>query len=408
MTLVDRSAFAGVRVVELAQFVFVPGGGAILADLGAEVIKIEEPASGDPYRSLKINDGRQTASANLAMEQNNRGKKSLAIDLKSPEGREAFFKLIASADVFLTSIRPGAIERLGLGIDALRAHNPKLIYVRGNGTGFEGEEADRAGYDASCFWARGGFAEVLRPQDVERPINPRPALGDHAGSSNIALGIAAALFRRERTGEPSVVEVSLLSTANWILSADLVLAKVPGYSPIAQSANMRLQPLTRSYRCSDDRWVQLMFLDPARYWAGLCERLGCPELIDDPRFATVEDRAENGMLLYDLLSEVFARRTAREWGQAFAGWDAPWEYIQSISEVAEDPQAVANGHFFDVEVSDGSKVTLVTGPVRIDGSAAPAQPRRAPLKGEHSMELLEEVGISREDLDRLQRSGTIA
>jgi len=408
MTLVDRSTFAGVRVVELAQFVFVPGGGAILADLGAEVIKIEEPALGDPYRSLKINDGRQTASANLAMEQNNRGKKSLAIDLKSSEGREAFFKLIASADVFLTSIRPGAIERLGLGVEALRAHNSKLIYVRGNGTGFEGEEANRAGYDASCFWARGGFAEVLRPQDVERPINPRPALGDHAGSSNIALGIAAALFRRERTGEPSVVEVSLLSTANWILSADLVLAKVPGYNPAVQSATMRLQPLTRGYRCSDGRWVQLMFLDPARYWPGLCDRLGCPELIDDTRFSTVEGRAENGVLLYELLSEVFARHTAREWGQAFAGWDAPWEYVQSISEVAEDPQVIANGHFFDVEVTDGTKVTLVTGPVRIDGSAAPALPRRAPLKGEHSIELLEEVGLAREELDRLQRNGIIA
>ena len=140
----DKSTFAGVRVIELAQFVFVPAAGAILADHGAEVIKIEEPKQGDPYRSLKINDGRQTASANLSIQCNNRGKKSMAIDLKSAEGREVFLRLIASADVFLTSIRPDAIERLGLGVQALRQYNPKLIYVRGNGVGFRGPEAEFA------------------------------------------------------------------------------------------------------------------------------------------------------------------------------------------------------------------------------------------------------------------------
>jgi len=403
----DTSTFAGVRVVELAQFVFVPGGGAILADLGAEVIKIEEPKGGDPYRSLKINDGRQTASANLAMEQNNRGKKSLAVDLKTPEGREVFLKLIETADVFLTSIRPGAIERLGLGVEALRARNPKLIYVRGNGTGFRGEEADRAGYDASCFWARGGFAEALRPKDYPQPISPRPALGDHAGSANIALGVAAALFRRERTGQPSVIDVSLLSTATWILSADLVLSRVPGYTEKVASQNVSRQPLTRAYRCSDGRWIQLMFLDPDRYWPGLCERLGRPELARDPRYATVDLRAEHGLELYEVLSEAFAARPARVWGEAFHGWDAPWEFIQSISEVGQDPQVRANGHFFEVEVSDGAKVELVTGPVFVDGSAAPANPRRAPLKGEHTDELLSSAGVDAAMLDRLRTSGVI-
>jgi crotonobetainyl-CoA:carnitine CoA-transferase CaiB-like acyl-CoA transferase len=401
-------AFSGVRVVELAQFVFVPGGGAILADLGAEVIKIEEPKGGDPYRSLRINDGRQTGSANLAMEQNNRGKKSLAIDLKSKEGRAVFLRLIETADVFLTSIRPGAIERLGLGVEALRKVNPKLIYVRGNGTGFQGQEKDRAGYDASCFWARGGFAEALRPKDHARPIQPRPALGDHAGSANIALGVATALLRRERTGEPSVIDVSLLSTATWILSADLVLSKVPGYTEKVANSNITQQPLTRSYRCADDRWIQLMFLDPQRYWPGLCERLGRPDLIEHPRYATIDLRAQHGLEVYDVLSEVFARKPARAWGDAFAGWDAPWEFIQSIPEVAEDPEVLANGHFFQVEVSDGTKVDLVTGPITVDGSAAPANPRRAPLKGEHTHELLGGLGLDTAELERMQRDGVIA
>ncbi len=404
----DRAAFAGVRVVELAQYVFVPGGGAILADFGAEVIKIEEPKGGDPYRSLQINDGRQTPSANLAMELNNRGKKSLALDLKSPEGREVFFQLIATADVFLTSIRPDAIERLGLGVDALRKHNPKLIYVRGNGLGFHGEEANRPGYDASCFWARGGFADVLRARGAEHPVHPRPALGDHAGAANMALGVATALFRRERTGQPSVIDISLLSTAMWILSADLTLSATPGYNERVAGANVTQQPLMRAMRCSDGRWLQLMLLDPARYWPGLCERIGHPELIDHPRYATVALRAENGVELYDVLAGIFARKPARVWGEALAGWDAPWEYIQSISEVAQDPQARANGYLFDVEVSDGTKVQLVAGPMSIDGSPAPIDPRRAPLKGEHTDDLLGGLGLDPARLERLRADGVIA
>jgi crotonobetainyl-CoA:carnitine CoA-transferase CaiB-like acyl-CoA transferase len=404
----DASAFAGVRVIELAQFVFVPGGGAILADLGAEVIHVEAPEGGDPYRALRVNDGRQTGSANLSMEQNNRGKKSLALDLKATEGREILLRLIATADVFLTSLRPSAIERLGLGVEALRAHNPKLIYVRGNGTGFNGPGADRAGYDASCFWARGGFADVLRPTGHEEPVLPRPALGDHAGSISVALGVAAALFRRERTGVPSVVDTSLLSTATWILSADLVLSQAPGYVQSVPKERLALSPLTRQYRCADDRWITLMLLDPQRYWPQLCERLGRPELASDPRFATNELRARNGAEVYDVLSAIFAERPARAWGEAFAGWDAPWEFVQSIPELARDTEARANGHYFDVEVSDGAKVELVAGPVAIDGSPSPPAPRRAPLLGEHTRDLLGELGFDVAEVERLGRDGVIA
>lgn len=158
----NNTMFQGVRVVELAQFVFVPAASVVLADLGAEVIKIEA-ITGDPYRTLRIADGRQTKSANLAMEQNNRGKKSLAVDLKTPEGRELLLKLIETADIFLTSLRPAALERLSLGVEELQRRNPRLIYARGNGFGFKGPDADRPGYDASAFWARGGFAHMLTP-----------------------------------------------------------------------------------------------------------------------------------------------------------------------------------------------------------------------------------------------------
>ena len=402
-----RSAFAGVRVVELAQYVFVPAAGALLADFGAEVIKIEEPARGDPYRSLQINDGRRTGSANLSMEQNNRGKKSLGLDLKSPEGREVFFTLIETADVFVTSLRPSAVERLGLGVEALRRRNPKLIYVRGNGVGFRGAEPDRPGYDASCFWARGGFADVLRPPGVEHPVGPRPALGDHAGAANVALAIATALFRRERSGQPSVVDVSLLSTALWILSADIVLTQVPGYDEAARRGSTSQHPLMRAYQCQDGRWLLLMLLDPARYWPGLCERIGRPELIGDPKFETVALRAQNAAELSEVLAGVFAERPAHAWGEAFEGWDAPWEYVQSIGQVAKDPEARANGYFFDVEVSDGTKVELVAGPIAIDGDPAPATPTRAPLLGEHTAEILTGLGLETAAIERLRAQGVV-
>jgi crotonobetainyl-CoA:carnitine CoA-transferase CaiB-like acyl-CoA transferase len=405
--VLDRSAFAGVRVIELAQYVFVPAGGALLADFGAEVIKIEEPGAGDPYRSLQINDGRRTGSANLSMEQNNRGKKSLGLDLKSAEGREVFFQLIETADVFVTSLRPSAIERLGLGVEALRARNPQLIYVRGNGVGFRGAEPDRPGYDASCFWARGGFSDVLRPPGVEQPVGPRPALGDHAGAGNIALAIATALFRRERSGQPSVIDVSLLSTAMWILSADIVLTQVPTYDSRGGRGQTTNHPLMRPYQCQDGRWLLLMLLDPARYWPGLCERVGRPELIHDPRFATVELRSKNGAELFEVLSAVFAQRAAPAWGEAFKGWDAPWEFVQSIADVARDPEARANGSFFDVEVSDGTKVELVAGPLSIDGDPTPVVPRRAPLLGEHTHEILTGLGLDGATIDRLKSQGAV-
>jgi crotonobetainyl-CoA:carnitine CoA-transferase CaiB-like acyl-CoA transferase len=398
--------FNGVRVVELAQYVFVPAAGAVLADLGAEVIKIEA-LNGDPYRTLRIADGRQTKSANLAMEQNNRGKKSVAIDLKCAAGRELLLQLIETADIFLTSLRPAALERLALGIEELRARNARLIYVRGNGFGFEGPDANRPGYDASAFWARGGFAHVLTPRG-QPPIRPRPALGDHAGAMNIAFGMAAALFNRERTGEGSLVEISLLSSAMWILSADIALSQAVGENAAARFAKEGRYPLTRPYETGDGRWIQLMFLDPDRYWPGLCQRIGRTDLLSDPRFLDAEHRTENGDLLSAEIAAAFREKTLAECCAAFDGWDAPWELIKTINEVAEDPQATANGYLFKVQVADGSDVTVVAGPVAFNGAAVPREPRCSPDLGQHTAEILGSIGVSAEYLDDCREKKVIA
>jgi crotonobetainyl-CoA:carnitine CoA-transferase CaiB-like acyl-CoA transferase len=401
------AVFSGVRVVELAQFVFVPAAGALLADQGAEVIHIEPPGSGDPYRTLKIADGRATKSANLSMELNNRGKKSVAIDLKSPAGREIFLRLIETADVFLTSLRPQAIDGLDLGIDALRARNPRLIYVRGNGLGFRGAEANKAGYDASAFWARGGFAHVLNAEGAAAPLRPRPALGDHASAVSVAYGIAGALFKRAQTGAPSVVDISLLASAMWILSADIVLSQVQSPEQMAALGKGSRFPLTSAYKTRDGRFIQLMLLDPERYWAPLCQIIGREDLRGDPRFASVRLRVDNGAALIVEIGAAVALRDWAEWQPIFDAWDAPWELVKTIHEVAADPQAAANGYLFDVAVSDGTPVTLVAGPVGFDGQSAPIDPQRAPLLGEHTDEILGAIGIAPDALAALRASCVI-
>lgn len=398
--------FKGVKVLELAQFVFVPAAGAVLADLGADVIKIEM-TEGDPYRRLKITDGRQTKSANLAMELNNRGKRSLAIDLKTDEGRELFLKLVETADIFLTSIRPAALRRLGLTVEVLRARNPRLIYAHGNGLGFRGDQADRAGYDASCFWARGGFAHMLSTPG-QRPTRPRPALGDHAGAMNVAFGLASALFHRERTGEATTVEVSLLSSAMWILSADVTMGAALSDEQLAKLANPGRHALTSSYGTADGRYLQLMFLDPERYWPQLCRRTGCEHLLDDPRFTTVESRVEHGEALLAALDDAFAARTLDEWRAAFAGWDAPWEVVQDLRELVTDPQGIANDALFEVVVEDGTPVTVVSGPVSFGGSPLPPAPRCAPAMGRDTAEVLAEIGLDETAIAGFAARGVVA
>ena len=228
----QADAFEGVRVIELAQWVFVPVAGALLADWGADVVRIER-IEGDPYRGLATQGiGTDSGGVNLSVALANRGKRSIAIDLQQPEGLAVLHELLERADVFLTSLRPAALGRLGLDADTLRARYPRLVYSRGHGYGVRGPDADHPGYDASAFWSRGGVAHVLTPPDLEYPINQRGAMGDRNGAMSLAFGTAAALLRRERTGQGSVVDVSLLATAMWTLSSD-VLAALQGASPSA-------------------------------------------------------------------------------------------------------------------------------------------------------------------------------
>ncbi len=393
--------FSGVRVIELAQYVYVPGAGVLLADQGAEVIKIET-IDGDPYRTLKAGGDRNLGNINIAMEQNNRNKKSIALDLKSEEGREALLRLVETADVFLTSLRPKAIKGLRLEIDDLRARNPKLIYVRGNGAGFRGAEADRPGYDASAFWARGGACYAFtRPG--EQPTSPRPAYGDHTGSMALAWGIAGALFKRAMTGEPSVVENSLLATATWVLSGDLTMVQLPHYE--THPARSMRRALTYSYAARDGKMIQLMILNAPARWEALCGILGLDAA--DPRFASDEARSANTDALIEVLQDIFARRDFAEWQALLESIDIPWELISSIVDVANDPQVHANGMMRKMDVGE-VKVDIVAGPTAFDGEQFSHEPVSSPVLGAHTAELLGEVGYDAGAIADLKARGVAA
>jgi crotonobetainyl-CoA:carnitine CoA-transferase CaiB-like acyl-CoA transferase len=368
----------------------------MMADQGAEVIKVEPP-EGDPYRALKIGDGRETGGVNLAMEQNNRNKKSLALDLKSPEGREALLKLVETADVFLTSLRPRAIKALRLEVADLRGRNPKLIYVRGNGLGFKGSEADKPGFDASSFWARGGMCYAMtRPG--QQPTPPRPALGDHIGSLSLAYGISAALFKRAMTGEPSVVETSLLATAVWVLSGDVTYSQNPGYRVHGMQATR--PPLKFGYHTRDGRIIQLMLLDPRPHWGPFCRMLGLPELVDDPRFVDNEARMQHADELIGLIQERIGSKDWADW-QPFAAWDAPWELISTIDDVVQDPQVHANQMILPMTAGE-RRIRVVAGPTAFDGIPAPDALRPSPALGAHTDALLGELGYAPEAIADLR------
>ncbi|MGA9493940.1 MAG: CoA transferase [Mycobacterium sp.] len=401
----DQGPFEGVRVVELAQWVFVPVAGALLADWGADVIRIER-LEGDPYRGLATQGiGTDRDGVNLSMALANRGKRSIALNLRHESGLAALHELLASADVFLTSLRPGALSRLGLDADTLRERYPSLIYARGHGFGVRGPDANQPGYDSSAFFARGGVSHILTPPERDYPITQRGAMGDRNAAMALAFGIAAALLKRNKTGAGSIVDVSLLATAMWMLSSDLLSVLNGGTAEPVGGRGPMVNPLTGNYRTKDGRHIQLMFLQGDRYWAEFCRVVGRDDLIDNPRFTDLAARRVNSEACVAELDSVFARRTLAEWKELLAKLDAPWAPVQSVAEVIEDPQVHANGYVGEVRLDDGQAYRLPSVPVQLDEQAPPL--RRAPEHGEHTEALLQELGYDWDQISKLMEDGVI-
>jgi crotonobetainyl-CoA:carnitine CoA-transferase CaiB-like acyl-CoA transferase len=400
----------GVKVVEVAGWTFVPAGGGVLADWGADVIKIEHPETGDPQRGLSIGTvgAKGVGGVSFAIEQPNRSKRSLGLNIATDEGRDLLLRLVAKADVFLTNLLPDRLSRLRLTVEDLRAVNPKIIIARGTGQGVRGAEADKAGFDGSSYFSRGGVAHMLMEQNMEWPPMQRPAFGDILGGFALASGIAAALFKRERTGDPSVIDVSLLGMAAWHLSPDLVAAGLLGEENLPRfTADDMPNPIVNYYKTADGRFVQLMMLQGDRFWPEVCALIERPDLVSDARFATGKDRFVNRAECIALLRAAFAARPLAEWRERMAALEGAWAVVQTPAEVLRDPQVLANGYIRAVTAKDGETAyDLVANPVQFDET--PPELTRAPDAGEHTDEILEkELGLDWDAIVALKLNNTV-
>jgi len=404
----------GVKVVELAQFTFTPASGGVLADWGADVIKVEHHESGDSQRGLVTIMGMEQAGSKTffpIMEGPNRGKRSIGLDIASEGGREVLEKLIKEADVFVTNFREPTRKALRIEVEDVRAINPQVIYVRGTGMGVRGEEGASGGYDQTAYWARAGSADGVTPEDYGRLIGmPTGAYGDNIGGQTIAGGIAAALYAREATGEPSIVDVSLLSVGVWAMSYGINHSFVhggpmPKYLPEGRYGSAR-NPLSGGpYKTSDGRWVQLGMLQPGRYWVDFCQRIGAAGLTNDPRFDTTEKVMSNAWEAGEELAKVIAGLTLEEFKERMKGAQGQWAIIQNAYEAGMDPQVRANGLIAQVTDLEGIERELVLNPVQFDET--PPKITRGPAFAEHTDEILTELGYTTEQLIDLKLANAV-
>jgi crotonobetainyl-CoA:carnitine CoA-transferase CaiB-like acyl-CoA transferase len=398
---------SGIRVLEVASWTYVPIAGAVLAEWGADVIKIEHPETGDPQRGLVTSGLVPQGGVAHMVELPNRGKRSVGLDIKSQEGHGLLLRLAAQCDVFLTNVLPAQRARLRIDVGDIRSVNPGIIYARGSAHGPLGPEADTGGYDNSTFWARSGAADTVSPDQLGYPVTqPGAAFGDVIGGLTLAGGISAALLHRERTGEALTVDGSLLSTGAWAMGASLAAAAAFGIERIPRSRPSEApNALVNTYATRDGRFVSLVMLQSDRFWPTLVTALGRPDLVDDPRFADHAARMRNNTDAVAVLAGLFAERTLEEAARLLSAVRATWAPVQRPIDVLTDPQIAANGYLRDLKDAQGNAFQLVPAPLQFNGESGNL--RRAPGHGEHTDEVLGELGLDQDQILQLKISGAI-
>ena len=392
----------GVRVVEVANWTFVPAAGAVLADLGADVIKIEPP-NGDPQRALRNMLNLGEGGPNPFLEIPNRGKRSVTCDLTTEDGRRALFSILATADVFLTSNLAPIRQKLHIDVEDVRAANPDIIYVRGTGWGNGGPMADVGGYDLACGWASSGMAFKMTRGEQEPTFQPA-AFFDLQGANTIAGAVGMALFKRVSTGETSVIDVALMHVGMWAMSPDIVGSPFTGDTPNYSDRTQMPNPLVNAFATKDHRWFYLVCLQPDRFWDELCTLLGRPDLITDERFADAPTRFANRAECVTELDGIFAEITLDELQEKLRGFTGVWAPVLLPTELHSHPQVEVNGFLPMVKATEGSDFRLVAAPMHFSGhTTAPAGP--APELGQHTEEVLLEVGLDWEAIGALRESG---
>jgi crotonobetainyl-CoA:carnitine CoA-transferase CaiB-like acyl-CoA transferase len=380
----------GIRVVELGVWVAGPAAGGVLADWGADVIKIEPP-TGDPARTFGQMLGISSDSEGLSppFEMDNRGKRSIVLDVTAEDGRGWTRELLSSADVFLTNVRPAALTRLGLDFETVAAGNPRLVYGLITGYGESGPDADRAAYDVAAFWARAGLAHLLtRPGDT--PPFQRGGMGDHTAGMTLAAAVCAALVARARTGRGQLVSTSLYRQGAYTVSFDLNTFLMTGNSIAIGQRETMGNPCMNNYAAGDGRRFWIVGLQAGRHWPPLCRAVGRPDWLTDPRFESAYVRAVNAVELIAELDEIFATKTLDEWAEIFSGEpDFFWAPINTLEDVIADDQFHAAGGIVNVPGGDAG-VPMVATPADFHGT--PWEPRSvAPALGQHTDEVLAEL-----------------
>jgi crotonobetainyl-CoA:carnitine CoA-transferase CaiB-like acyl-CoA transferase len=402
----------GIRVLEVAQFTFVPSAGAVLADWGAEVVKVEHPVTGDAQRGLVKVLGLAASAPGSSfapiMEAPNRGKRSVGLALDNDDARPVLEELIRRSDVFLTNYLPSVRTKLGIDVDDVRRVNPDIIYVAGSGFGMNGPDRDSGAYDATAFWARGGSADGVTPPDADAvAFMPAGAYGDNIGGLAIAGGVAAALFGRQTTGEPAVLDVSLLAVGAWTTQFSVNMAMLMGgpLPKVERKTQAPGNPLTGAYRTSDGRFIQLSMLQPTRYWPEFCRLMELNGHAEDPRFASMQSMAANAGAAYEIVAEAIGKLTYSECKEVLDRGTGQWAPVQDAWDLANDEALIANGRIADLVDAEGNSQKLVASPVKFGDE--PVKLNRAPQFAEHTDDVLRELGLSDDRLIELKISGAI-
>jgi crotonobetainyl-CoA:carnitine CoA-transferase CaiB-like acyl-CoA transferase len=390
--------------LDCASFIAAPAAATVLSDFGADVIKIEPPGLGDPYRNLPNLPGYPASPHNFAWMLESRNKRSLALDLSKPEGQDVLHRLVAEADVFITNFPPGVRKRLRITHPELMPLNQRLIYASFTGYGEKGEEADKPGFDSNAYWARSGLMDLVRADEHTTPARSVAGMGDHPCAMAFYGAIVTALYKRERTGKGSHVSSNLMANGVWAASV-LAQAKLCGakFQP-RRPRERALNAVTNHYQCKDGRWIILSLLNEERQWPTLARCLGREDFISDPRFATKPDRHARSLELIKIFDEIFATKELAEWRRILDGNGLVFGVVGILDDIPHDQQMIANEVLVPFE---GDTMLTINSPIWVDGSRK-VQPRRAPEIGEHSDEILRHAGYDEVAIGKLRASGAVA